>query len=47
VKLSVPAAVGVPLIAPELLKLSPLGKLPEDTVQLYGGVPPEAERFCE
>ena len=38
----VPAAVGVPLICPELPRVSPAGRVPELTDQLYGVVPPLA-----
>jgi hypothetical protein len=40
---AVPAAVGVPLICPALLSVSPTGNAPEDIDQLYGAVPPLAE----
>ena len=43
VKVEVPADVGVPLTAPPELSVSPAGRLPEVTDQLYGVVPPEAE----
>ena len=40
-KLKFPADVGVPEIAPEAAdKLSPGGSWPEDTLQVYGAVPP-------
>jgi hypothetical protein len=43
VKLEVPAAVGVPLIAPEeAFSVRPAGRLPAETDQLYGVVPPVA-----
>jgi hypothetical protein len=38
----VPAAVGVPLICPELLNVNPAGKVPEEIDQLYGVFPPLA-----
>jgi hypothetical protein len=38
----VPAAVGVPLICPELLRVNPAGNVPEEIDQLYGVVPPLA-----
>ena len=44
VKLAVPAAVGVPLRTPPLLKLNPAGKLPDASDQLYGVVPPVAAK---
>jgi hypothetical protein len=41
--LLVPAAVGVPAIAPELaVKDNPAGRVPEVTDQVYGVVPPAA-----
>jgi len=42
VKLDWPALVGVPLMVPPLLKLSPAGNAPAETVHEYGAVPPEA-----
>ena len=42
VNAEVPAVVGVPLICPELLRVSPAGKPPELIDQLYGAVPPVA-----
>jgi hypothetical protein len=43
VKVKVPEALGVPLMAPEeLLSVSPPGRAPAVTLQLYGAVPPEA-----
>ena len=39
-----PAAVGVPEITPDELRLKPAGRVPELTDQLYGGVPPVAAR---
>ena len=43
-KAEVPDAVGVPAIAPVLLfRVTPAGKLPEITLQVYGGMPPLAE----
>ena len=39
-----PAVVGVPEIVPLLLRNKPAGRLPEDTVQVYGAVPPAASR---
>lgn len=47
VKDDVPAAVGVPLICPALLKESPAGSEPELIDQLYGVVPPLATRNAE
>ncbi len=39
------APVGVPLITPELLvKLNPVGSVPEVTVHLYGLVPPDSPK---
>jgi hypothetical protein len=42
VNANVPEALGVPLIVPEAESESPGGSCPEDTVQVYGGVPAEA-----
>jgi hypothetical protein len=42
VKLELPAAVGVPVIAPLAFIDNPFGRLPDVTDQLYGGVPPVA-----
>jgi hypothetical protein len=42
VKGTVPAAVGVPEMAPAPLKFNPPGKLPLVTLQLIVPVPPEA-----
>ncbi len=43
VKFDVPAVVGVPLIAPvEAFRLSPPGRVPAETDQLYGAIPPVA-----
>lgn len=36
------AVVGVPLIAPEELRLKPGGKVPPVWAQVYGGIPPDA-----
>ena len=36
---NVPIAVGVPVMAPALLKVSPVGSAPEDTVKVGAGVP--------
>jgi hypothetical protein len=47
VKEEVPEAEGVPEIAPEAeFKESPPGSEPEARLQLYGVVPPEAERVA-
>ena len=42
VKLLVPVVVGVPEIAPAALKERPAGKEPDDTVKVYGAIPPDA-----
>jgi ABC-type thiamin/hydroxymethylpyrimidine transport system permease subunit len=48
VKLDVPFAVGVPEIAPlPAARVSPAGRLPEVTDQVYPGVPPLACSACE
>ena len=41
VKPKVPAAVGTPLMVPSVDSVSPPGKAPMDTIQLYGGRPPD------
>lgn len=42
-KLEVPVAVGVPVIIPVVAPSeSPAGRLPLETLQVYGAVPPEA-----
>jgi len=46
-KEDVPGVVGVPLIWPELLSVSPAGKEPEEIDQVKGAVPPLAERVAE
>ena len=47
-KLYEPAVVGVPLIAPlDEFRVKPVGRLPVDTVQLYGVVPPVACKVAE
>ena len=43
-KLNAPAVPGEPLSVPFGSRLTPSGKAPESTVQVYGGVPPEALR---
>ncbi|HYP08849.1 MAG TPA: hypothetical protein VER03_21640 [Bryobacteraceae bacterium] len=47
VKDDVPAVVGVPEMAPFDASVSPAGKIPAETAQLYGGVPPVAPRLAE
>jgi len=42
VKMEVPVTVGVPLRTPTVDKLRPAGRVPADTDQLYGVVPPVA-----
>ena len=43
----VPALVGVPVICPvAAAKLSPVGNAPKVTLQLYGMVPPVADRVA-
>ncbi len=46
VKLKLPPAVGVPLRAPLLARLTPAGRLPLVTAKLYGAVPPLAPMVC-
>lgn len=40
-------SVEIPEITPALLRLKPGGKLPEETAQVYGGVPPVAVSVAE
>ena len=47
VKADVPACVGVPEIRPEAEMVSPTGKLPFVTDQVYGPVPPVAAKVVE
>jgi hypothetical protein len=48
VKVEVPAAVGVPLIAPVCgFRDSPAGRFPEVTDQVYGLTPPVAASVAE
>jgi hypothetical protein len=42
-----PAFVGVPETTPPAERFRPAGKDPADTVQEYGGVPPDAPSDCE
>jgi hypothetical protein len=44
VKVDCPGAVGVPVMAPPLLKVKPAGRLPEVILHEKGGVPVVAER---
>ena len=46
VKLLSPAVVGVPVITPALLKVSPVGRFPLATDQLYVPEPPVASRVA-
>ena len=45
VKLNVPAAVGVPDILHDPLRFVPVGKLPADTEQTRGAVPPDVPKL--
>ena len=47
VKVAVPVALGVPVMAPAVLRLKPLGRLPDEIIQVYGVVPPLADRDWE
>jgi hypothetical protein len=42
-----PMVVGMPDITPVELRLSPLGRLPDCSAQLYGVSPPVAPSVCE
>lgn len=44
VKVLVPVAVGVPEMTPAVLMDKPAGSAPEDMVNVYGAIPPEAAR---
>ena len=46
VNVDVAAVVGVPDSVPPCDTDNPAGRVPDDTLQLYGGVPPEAARGC-
>ncbi len=47
-KLDAPAAVGVPEITPvTAFKVSPGGKLPADTLNIYDPLPPVVVMVCE
>jgi hypothetical protein len=46
VKLVSPAAVGVPVITPALLNVSPVGRVPLETDQVYVPEPPVAARVA-
>jgi hypothetical protein len=45
VKLLPPAVVGVPEICPLAERVKPEGRVPENSDQLYGAVPPVAARL--
>ena len=47
VKFAGPATDGVPLIWPAELSVKPVGSVPAEMDQVYGGVPPLAARLCE
>jgi hypothetical protein len=47
VKLAGPAVVGVPLIVPDALSVSPAGSDPDVTLQVFPPEPPVAPRVCE
>ena len=46
-KEKVPVVAGCPVIEPELESVSPLGRVPERSDQVYGGVPPDALNCCK
>ena len=46
-KVDVAATVGVPEITPAVLRLSPVGREPEETAQVYEPEPPLAAREVE
>jgi hypothetical protein len=47
VKVKLPVAVGVPVSAPPVVNVNPAGSAPEETVHVYGSVPPLANKVCE
>ena len=47
VKVLDPAAVGVPEMVPPVESVNPAGRVPVASVQVYGGVPPDAASACE
>jgi hypothetical protein len=47
VKEKLPAPTACPEIVPEPDRLKPAGREPDDTLQLYGGLPPLAARVYE
>ncbi len=47
VKVAVPAADGIPAIAPTALSVNPTGSAPALTLHVYPPVPPVAARVCE
>jgi spore coat protein U-like protein len=42
-----PTATGTPESLPALVKLKPAGRVPDETLQVYGAVPPEAAKVAE
>ena len=44
VKLVVSAVVGIPLMTPAASRTSPVGRVPEARLQVYGAFPPTTER---
>jgi hypothetical protein len=47
VKLNVLTEVGIPVMAPELLKFKPDGNVPLVTAKVYGAMPPKAKTLAE
>ena len=47
VNLEEPVVVGVPESLPLVLKFKPAGKIPKETRQEYGAVPPDAATVAE
>jgi hypothetical protein len=46
-KVNAPVAVVVPEIVPPALRVSPTGSAPQETFQVYGGIPPVAVKTVE
>lgn len=47
VNVAEPTAVGTPERTPAVLKVKPAGKVPDETLQVYGAVPPDAVKLAE
>jgi len=47
VNVAEPTAVGTPESAPAVLSVKPAGRVPDETLQVYGAVPPDAVKLAE